>query len=102
MAIETAPFDAADYLTDGDAICAYLTEALSENPEEFVDALRDVLRAQGGIGHVAETIGWTEEKIAAAVESSRVPFSKVVELLRAMHIQLRVRSQVAEAQRTAA
>lgn len=47
MKIETAPFDAADYLTDEDTIAEYLTAAL-EDPDSdmFLVAVKDVARAR--------------------------------------------------------
>lgn len=47
MKIETAPFDAADYLTDEDIIAEYLTAALEDpNSDMFLVAVKDVARAQ--------------------------------------------------------
>lgn len=44
--IETAPFDAADYLDDEETIAEYLTAALEDpNPDIFLVAVRDVARA---------------------------------------------------------
>ena len=46
--IETAPFDAADYLDDEETIAEYLTAALEDpNPDLFLVAVRDVARARG-------------------------------------------------------
>ena len=46
--IETAPFDAADYLDDNETIAAYLTAALTDpDPDVFLVAVKDVARARG-------------------------------------------------------
>ena len=46
--LDLAPFDAADYLTDEDAIAEYLTAALEDpNPDMFLVAVRDVAHARG-------------------------------------------------------
>lgn len=51
MHIETAPFDAADYLTDDETIEEYLTAAMEDpDPEMVLVALRNVARARGGGG----------------------------------------------------
>ena len=46
--IETAPFDAADYLDDNETVAAYLSAALTESdPNVFLMAVKDVARARG-------------------------------------------------------
>ena len=50
MKTKFKPFDAADYLTDEEAIAEYLTAALEDsNPDMFSVAVRDVARARGVI-----------------------------------------------------
>jgi len=48
MALETKPFDVADYLSDEETISAYLTDALeSDDPRIIAKALGAVARARG-------------------------------------------------------
>jgi hypothetical protein len=43
-----APFDAADYLDNGEAIAEYLTATLEDpNPDVFLAALGDAAKARG-------------------------------------------------------
>ena len=47
MALETMPYDAAEFLTDEETISAYLTEALeSDDPRSIAKALGAVARAR--------------------------------------------------------
>jgi DNA-binding phage protein len=46
MALKTAPFDPAEFLTDDETITAYLTEALeSDDPKLLAKAVKTVIRA---------------------------------------------------------
>ena len=48
MALQLAPFDAADYLDDEQTIAEYLAAALEDlNPDVFLAAVRDVARLRG-------------------------------------------------------
>jgi probable addiction module antidote protein len=50
MALQTEPFDIADYLTDEETISAYLTEVLESNdPRHIAKALEAVARARDGM-----------------------------------------------------
>ena len=43
MKIRTAPFDAADYLTDDETVAEYITAALEDtDPDAFLVALKPV------------------------------------------------------------
>jgi probable addiction module antidote protein len=47
IALETMPYDAAEFLTDEETISAYLTEALESNePRSVTKALDAVVRAR--------------------------------------------------------
>jgi probable addiction module antidote protein len=47
MALETMPYDAAEFLTDEETISAYLTEALEgDDPWSIAKALGAVVRAR--------------------------------------------------------
>ena len=48
MKIITAPFDAADYLTDDETVAEYISAALEDpDPDMFLVAVKTVARARG-------------------------------------------------------
>src|ERR1035437_10995045 len=58
MAIESMPYDAAEFLTDEETISAYLSEALeSDDPRSIAKALGAVARARGGMAQLARDTG---------------------------------------------
>jgi len=82
--IETAPFDAADYLDDEEIIAEYLTAALEDpNPDLFLVAVRDVARARG-MAQLARDTGLGRESLYKALAPGAKPrYDTVLKVLRA-------------------
>jgi len=58
-------FDAVlkDHLSDPEQAARYLTACYEEGPEEFLQALRDVVDAQGGMSKTARLAGLNRESL---------------------------------------
>jgi len=91
--IETAPFDAADYLDDEEIIAEYLTAALEDpNPDLFLVAVRDVARARG-MAQLARDTGLGRESLYKALAPGAKPrYDTVLKVLRALGVKLHVES----------
>jgi probable addiction module antidote protein len=91
--IETAPFDAADYLDDEETIAEYLTAALEDpNPDLFLVAVRDVARARG-MAQLARDTGLGRESLYKALAPGAKPrYETVLKVLRALGVKLHVES----------
>jgi probable addiction module antidote protein len=91
--IETAPFDAADYLDDEEVIAEYLTAALEDpNPDLFLVAVRDVARARG-MAQLARDTGLGRESLYKALAPGAKPrYDTVLKVLRALGVKLHVES----------
>ncbi|MDM7957095.1 addiction module antidote protein [Blastomonas sp.] len=91
MAIETTKWDIADFLTDGDAIAAYLDAVFADgDPDEMRAALAHVARAKG-MGDLAHSAGITRGGLYKALgETGNPSFSTVAALLDAMGVRLAV------------
>ena len=91
--IETAPFDAADYLDDEEVIAEYLTAALEDpNPDLFLMAVRDVARARG-MAQLARDTGLGRESLYKALAPGAKPrYDTVLKVLRALGVKLHVES----------
>jgi probable addiction module antidote protein len=90
MALKTMPFDAAEYLTDGETIAAFLTEALESNdPSEIAQALGIVAKARGGMAQLARETGITREALYRALSDSGNPeLGTVLKVMRALGVRL--------------
>jgi len=90
MAVETKPFDPADYLDNEEAIAAYLTEALDTGDAAFInDAIGVVARAVG-MTKVAKDTGLSRESLYRALKPEGNPeFSTVLKVLNSFGIALR-------------
>lgn len=74
MAIETKPYDAAEFLTDDESIAAYLTEALeADDPRYLAKALGAVARARGGMAQLARETGISREALYRALSETGNP-----------------------------
>ncbi len=52
-----------DHLSDPEQAAKYLTACYDEGPEEFLQALRDVVDAQGGMSRTAKLAGLNRESL---------------------------------------
>jgi probable addiction module antidote protein len=89
--IETAPFDAADYLDDEETIAEYLTAALEDpNPNIFLVAVRDVARSRG-MAQLARDTGLGRESLYKALSPGAKPrYDTVLKVLHALGVKLHV------------
>lgn len=89
MKIETAPFDAADYLTDEETIAEYLTAALEDpNPDMFLVAVKDVARARG-MAQLAKDTGLGRESLYKALKLGAQPrYETIMKVVRALGVKL--------------
>jgi probable addiction module antidote protein len=84
MAIETMPYDAAEFLTDEETISAYLTEALeSDDPRFIAKALGAVARVRGGMAQLTHDTGIAREALYRALSDIGNP--ELGTALRVMH-----------------
>ena len=85
------PFDASDYLDSEETIAEYLSAALENpDPNAFLDAVRDVAKAQG-ISKVAANAGLGRESLYKALKPGAQPrFETVRRLLGALGVRLDV------------
>lgn len=90
MTLETAPWDAAEFLTDEEAISAYLTEALeSDDPRIIAKSLGAVARARGGMAQLARDTGITREALYRALSDTGNPeLGTALKVMHALGIQL--------------
>jgi probable addiction module antidote protein len=90
MGIKTAPYDAAEFLTDEETISAYLTEALkSDNPRSIAKALGAVARARGGIAQLARDTGIAREALYRALSDAGNPeLGTALKVMHALGVRL--------------
>lgn len=84
-----APFDAADYLDNEEAIAEYITAALEDpNPDVFLTAVRDVARARG-MTQLAKDAGVGRESLYKALSPGAKPrYDTMLKLLHALGVKL--------------
>ena len=89
MKVTTAPFDAADYLTDDETIAEYLTAALEDaNPDMFLVAVKNIARARG-MAQLAKDTGLGRENLYKALSPGAKPrYDTVLKVVRALGITL--------------
>ena len=99
MALETRPFDVADYLINDRTITAYLTDALQGGePHDIAQALSDVVRARGGMERMSVETGISLQELEAALSGAgRLDLSTVLKVLRHLGLRLSASSSVREA-----
>jgi probable addiction module antidote protein len=90
MALELAPWDAAEFLTDEETIAAYLTEALeSDDPKIIAKALGAVARARGGMAQLARDTGISREALYRALSENGNPeLGTALKVMRALGVRL--------------
>ena len=84
-----SPFDAADYIDDGETIAEYITAALEDsNPDVFLAAVRDVARARG-MAQLAKDAGLGRESLYKALTPGAKPrYDTMLKLLHALGVKL--------------
>ena len=89
--IETALFDAADYLDDNETIAAYLTAALTDpDPDVFLVAVKDVARARG-MTQLAKDTHLGRESLYKALSAGAKPrYDTMIKVINALGVQLKV------------
>ncbi len=95
MALETSPFDPADYLTDTEAIAEYLALSFEEeDPRIISKALNTVARALGGIEMLARDTGIEPEVLERALnEDSNPDIGTVLKIMHRFGVHLRASSR---------
>jgi probable addiction module antidote protein len=90
MKITTAPFDAADYLTDDETIAEYISAALEDpDPDMFLVAVKTVARARG-MAQLAKDTGLGRENLYKALSPGAKPrYDTILKVVRALGITLR-------------
>ena len=91
MALETLPFDAAEYLADAEAQAELLAEAFETGNSTFIaNALGVVARARG-MTAIARDAGVTREALYKALSETGDPkLSTLLGVLRALGVKLSV------------
>lgn len=87
------PFDAADYLDDGETIAAYLSEALEDpDPDIFLMAVRTVARARG-MAQLAKDSGLGRESLYKALTPGAKPrYDTMMKVIHALGVKLHVQT----------
>jgi len=74
MALETFPYDTADYLTTPEAVFYFLEAELEENePSYWPGAIAIVAKARGGFEHLAEETALPIEELRRAADETNPP-----------------------------
>lgn len=91
ITVETAPFDAADYLDDNETIAAYLSAALTDpDPNVFLVAVKDVARARG-MSQLAKDTNLGRESLYKALSAGAKPrYDTMIKVINALGVQLQV------------
>jgi probable addiction module antidote protein len=86
-----APFDAADYLGDGEAVAEFLSAALEDgDPDIFLQAIRTAARARG-MSQLARDTGLGRESLYKALAPGAKPrYDTMLKLVQALGVRLRV------------
>jgi probable addiction module antidote protein len=79
-----------DHLSEPDQAAKYLTASYEEGPEVFLQALRDVVEAQGGMSRAARLAGLNRESLYRQLSRQGNPsLASLNALLVALHLKLR-------------
>ena len=93
MPVKTAvKFDTVlkNHLSDAEQAAKYLTACYEEGPEIFLQALRDVVEAQGGMTHAARLAGLNRESLYRQLSRRGNPsLASLNALLSALRLKLR-------------
>jgi probable addiction module antidote protein len=87
-------FDAADYLTDDEAVAEYLTAALEDpNPDMFLVAIKNIARVRG-MAQLAKDSGLGRESLYKALAPGAKPrYDTILKVTRALGIRLHAQAQ---------
>jgi probable addiction module antidote protein len=88
----TAKFESVlkDHLCDPDQAAKYLTACYEEGPDVFLQALRDVVEAQGGMSRAARLAGLNRESLYRQLSRRGNPsLASLDALLSALGLKLR-------------
>ena len=78
-------------LQDDEFAAAYLDDAMSDSTEEFLIALRHVVKARGGVAQVAESAELTREAMYRMLSKKGNPeFRSVQKMLGATGLKLQI------------
>jgi len=81
----------AEQLADPAEAVEYLSSCLKEGPEVFLVALRDVAKAKGGIGKLAEETNLSREALYRMLSNEGNPtFSSISSIIGALGLRLEV------------
>jgi probable addiction module antidote protein len=79
-----------DQLSDPEKAAKYLTACYEEGPDVFLQALRDVVDAQGGMTRTARLAGLNRESLYRQLSRRGNPsLSSLNSLMSALHLKLR-------------
>jgi probable addiction module antidote protein len=95
MALETFPYDAADYLTTPEAVFYFLEAELEENePSYWPGAIAIVARARGGFAQLAEEAALPIEDLQRAADETVTPDrDTLVQVMEAYRGRMRLEEQ---------
>ena len=89
MALKTAPFDSAKYLTDNEAVAAYLSDMMEEGDASVLAAaLGNIARARG-MAQIAHDAGIGREALYNALRPGAQPrFDTISRVCSALGVRL--------------
>ena len=80
-----------DHLADPEQAAKYLTACYEEGPEVFLQGLRDVVEAQGGMPHAARLAGLNRESLYRQLSRRGNPsLASLNAVLTALRLKLRI------------
>jgi len=91
MALETLPFDAADYLKSPEAQSELLAEAFAGGDPAMIAASLGIVARARGMSQVARDAGVTREALYRSLSSDGDPkLSTILGVMKALNLSLRV------------
>ena len=89
MALKTAPFDSAKYLTDNEAVAAYLSDMMEDGDASVLaTALGNIARARG-MAQIAQDAGIGREALYKALRPGAQPrFDTISRVCSALGVRL--------------
>ena len=89
MALKTTPFDSAKYLTDNEAVAAYLSDMMEEGDASVLaHALGNIARARG-MAQIAQDAGIGREALYKALRPGAQPrFDTISRVCSALGVRL--------------